>query len=603
MSRIQAIPVVPFALGSRVAIICVGALAAAGFPTYDTSGHDVFRPSRKVADARPVDNLVLIAVNHLAHWDGQYFSHLAAGAYDELQFYAFFPGLPTAIRCTRALLAPLVAIQLLGDRPAYLLAGVLVSLATFVAAAWMLQRLTLQVTGNMRLANLSALLFCVGPLGVFSVAVYSESLFSALSFTGMSACESALARARTGEVRKAYLCLALATCAFTSAAATRSNGLLLGGYIIYYAMQVWGLVHAGWWEVPQADGSAVTADQAQASQSSFSKAALASFAARAFSWVVQLRVTAVSTFIVLLPSILFQYHAYFSFCGHPVDSGSHRWIHRILTAVTTATGSRLPPYEGPDEAWLAHTEAQPWCDTYHHALTGKSSGSWGDWVHAVTALPQPYAFVQAKHWGVRPFAYYQLKHAPQFLLAAPMLALAVSCVWAFFTRYRAHQALSDVVHPLRSLLAPCLRPRSSQKPASTRPNDATGADDGSALAALRALRSPPVAMSLLPHVLHLSALSVVALVAMNVQVATRVLGSACPVLYWHAAQLWLQAEEREEAAAGKKDDDRGSSRTQPRAAGTAKQNLRADFRPAYLTWGVSYSLVGAALFSLFLPWT
>lgn len=55
-----------------------------------------------------------------------------------------------------------------------LLAGGLVSFVSFIAAAVLLQRLTLSMFKHERLAYVSALLFCVGPGGVFMSATYTE---------------------------------------------------------------------------------------------------------------------------------------------------------------------------------------------------------------------------------------------------------------------------------------------------------------------------------------------------------------------------------------------------------------------------------------------
>jgi phosphatidylinositol glycan class V len=48
------------------------------------------------------------------------------------------------------------------------------NLASFVAAAVLLERLSLMVLRDRRLARAAAMWFCVGPAGVFMSAIYTE---------------------------------------------------------------------------------------------------------------------------------------------------------------------------------------------------------------------------------------------------------------------------------------------------------------------------------------------------------------------------------------------------------------------------------------------
>jgi GPI mannosyltransferase 2 len=161
------------ALASRACLIAWAALTAAALPPYDTSG-TLLQPAR-ASDARPLDAAVLALCGHLGNWDGAYFTHLAAGGYTVEQFHAFYPGLPGVLRGVRAtLLAPLVRGGLLSPAPAVLLAGVLTSTASFVAAAVLLEALSAAVLRDARRARLAGLLWCLTPAGVFTVAVYTE---------------------------------------------------------------------------------------------------------------------------------------------------------------------------------------------------------------------------------------------------------------------------------------------------------------------------------------------------------------------------------------------------------------------------------------------
>ena len=103
------------------------------------------------------------------------------------------------------------------------------------------------------------------------------------------------------------------------------------------------------------------------------------------------------------------------------------------------------------------------------------------WCHS--PLPLAYPFVQQHYWNVGLFRYFTLQQVPNFLLAAPVLVLVALAVRAYW-------------------------PRNSQQ------------------------WSSPVA----PHVLLAATLATLAFTAMHVQIATRVLCSSTPLLYWCAAQ-------------------------------------------------------------------
>jgi hypothetical protein len=113
-------------------------------------------------------------LDRLAGWDTWHFTRIAERGYlppglpccDQ----AFFPGYPALIR----LLMPVTAGSALA-------AGVIVSLVAGLAAAVLLRRLALELSGNERVARTAVLFLALAPFGVFLSAVYSEALFLALS--------------------------------------------------------------------------------------------------------------------------------------------------------------------------------------------------------------------------------------------------------------------------------------------------------------------------------------------------------------------------------------------------------------------------------------
>lgn len=446
--------------------------------------------------------------------------------------------------------------------------------------------------------------------------------------------------------------------------------MLLGGFVAYYSARCWAAGHEGWSAVEAEDAATTTTKQPQGGTGGWRRSAAWRVAKHLLSWLVTLRATAVMLALVAAPHVLFSYYAYFSYCG-TAPTAFHGYVHKALRGVAAVLRFTPPPLEGADPSWVAaHGGARPWCAAYNDAVAAAaaSTGDVGIVTHLLrrarylVTLPDVYGFVQATHWGVGPLRYYQAKHAPQFLLAAPVLALAASAVRATCRRPQALWAGTASV--ARALLLPCVR-AARQRSQPRQPGGSTGDSDGAAASATtkggsdeRQLHSPsgeqglrrrtrravddtedaavwrqapspspspraggaaskaggssitggtgghplPAADTslLLPHAVHLALLAAVAVGVMNVQVATRLLCAGCPLLYWHAAGLWAAAEDAAAAAARKKggvdgDDDARIARRPNRQ--------RLDFRHAYAAWGVGYSLVGGALFALFLPWT
>ena len=131
-----------------------------------------------------------------AYWDSVWFLEIAREGYERAEDAAFFPLYPLLLKATGASVA----------------GGVLVSLACFAGALWLLHRLVALDFGD-DVAGLTVLLVAIFPAAVFFSAVYSESLF-------LLASVAALYGARTGGWALAGVAGGLAT-------ATRSAGLVL----------------------------------------------------------------------------------------------------------------------------------------------------------------------------------------------------------------------------------------------------------------------------------------------------------------------------------------------------------------------------------------
>ena len=131
-----------------------------------------------------------------AYWDSVWFLDIARDGYERAEDAAFFPLYPLLLKATGASVA----------------GGVLLSLACFAGALWLLHRLVALDFGA-RVAGLTVVLVAVFPGAVFFSAVYSEALFLLLSVAAVYAAR-----------RDSW---ALAAAAGALATATRSAGLVL----------------------------------------------------------------------------------------------------------------------------------------------------------------------------------------------------------------------------------------------------------------------------------------------------------------------------------------------------------------------------------------
>ncbi|XP_010277192.1 PREDICTED: GPI mannosyltransferase 2 [Nelumbo nucifera] len=255
-------------------------------------------------------------------------------------------------------------------------------------------------------------------------------------------------------------------------------------------------------------------------------------------------VGAVRSLCVFAPFIAFQVYGYFNIChGHLPD------------------------------------EMEPWCKK---------------------RLPLLYDYIQSHYWGVGFLRYFQLKQLPNFLLASPILSLALHSI-LHYTKLR-----PDIVFSL-GFRAPyeekhaaavlyCLKTGQRQKEAQISNNisskflledhtirrrkqkskeetrDSFGNLIPSGNGAYVTVKTGCTSILVLPFILHLGFMAATAFFVMHVQVATRFL-SANPPLYWFASQLMV-------------------------SPGISK-------RWGYLIWAYSaaYILLGSLLFSNFYPFT
>ena len=263
------------------------------------------------------------------NWDSEYYIYIAQNGYTFLQSMAFFPLYPLLIWLVgRIFLFPLSFIIV--DRSLFLVAGTLVNMCVFPLSTVALYQLTLFISGSKRFSIITILLFCVNPASVFMSAVYTETLYAFCTFTGLYFFTKHC-------VWKASMCFSLAT-------ATRSNGIVLAGYIVYYHL-----------------------DRLYRSANILK---VTCFLTTVHNCILQCAV-------VTLPFFIFQWYSYWKFCQVPASTGE---------------------------------EVYEWCH----------------WT-----LPLSYSYIQEHYWNVGFLRYFELKQAPNFFLALPVVCLCVCTVYSY----------------------------------------------------------------------------------------------------------------------------------------------------------------------------
>lgn len=313
-------------------------------------------------------------LGHFVRWDGVYFAAIARDGYTYEHIGAFFPLYPLLVRVLARGVARL-ACGTLQRASCIVLAGALLSNACFVLAALVLRALGRAVLGRRgagaAVADRAALLFCASPASIFFSALYTESLFALLSLLGLWALAA----------RPWPRALAPAALALAAATATRSNGAVSCGFVLYAAAAtVVPLDRVLCGTLPLRTALATLFRDRTATASTLRRAFCAGLAA----------VPACAA--VLAPVVAVQVHA------------AHVWCAPAVRAAANPLSA--------------------WCDA----------------PRVLGAVPNYYGHVQAAYWGQGFLHYWRAEQLPNFALYAPMLALVAHGTAAFFVPSRTHKA-------------------------------------------------------------------------------------------------------------------------------------------------------------------
>lgn len=178
---------------------------------------DVFWHGRRTP--QPYNYIVELTLGGFTRWDSEYFLHIAEHGYQYEQCLAFFPFYPTTVFVMHKLLL-YTLLPFLSSKDVILISAVIINLVAFVLAGLMLYKLTNEMFHRPSLSHMTIILYCINPAGIFMTTVYSESSFILLVITGLFS------------LHRHYNWVAMVM--FMLAGLTRSNGILLTGYLLWY---------------------------------------------------------------------------------------------------------------------------------------------------------------------------------------------------------------------------------------------------------------------------------------------------------------------------------------------------------------------------------
>lgn len=345
------------------------------------------------------------SIEGLTRWDGQYFLEISMNGYVSEQHLAFLPFFPVSISFLRQKVFERTALSLkslfsttnfdLEDSPVlshdienYIksaFVGVLLNNFIFFPVACLsLFGLTKLVKGrNDKYAKDVVWWFCFNPASIFFSACYSESLFTALTFTAIFIIEyrSENYISNHEDTREdsgiqplsqlnRLLFIYLPSLAFLAlSSATRSNGIVTVGFLGYQFLLKYALIY-------------------QLNYSRWSPL-ICSFLVLECSQ--DILVLVISSVIAASGYITFQIYSYIKFCINENSKVKGRLFLR------------------PE-----------WCSD---------------------TIPHHYGYIQAKYWNVGLFQYYQIKQLPNFLLALPISFLVMTESYR-----RSRNRLSSLAH-------------------------------------------------------------------------------------------------------------------------------------------------------------
>ncbi|XP_076646957.1 phosphatidylinositol glycan anchor biosynthesis class V [Halictus rubicundus] len=188
-----------------------------------------------------------------------------------------------------------------------------------------------------------------------------------------------------------------------------------------------------------------------------------------------------------------------------------------------------------------------------------------EWCHAM--LPVAYSYVQNKYWNVGFLKYYAVKQIPNFILAVPILYIMITCIKEYIVEHSKYFCTLGFIERI---------------------NDT---------AEVVKVKKYPAEM--LVFIVHGLFMTIFCIFFVHIQVSTRLLCSASPLIYWYCASTI--------SCTPHYNDERGYESIENIYSKwkvflfTQKKYILKD--KLILAYFLGYAIIGCFMFSNFLPWT
>lgn len=284
--------------------------------------------------------------------------------------------------------------------------------------------------------------------------------------------------------------------------------------------------------------------------------------------------------VSITPFVMFQGYGYYKFCIVPEHN-----LPDFLVSYAETNDLRLP-----GTASLKHLvdHKDHWCNN---------------------SVPLAYSYIQDRYWNVGFLRYYHWKQIPNFLLAMPIVWIILTHAYRFVKQHP-HLCYTFGLWEDEFYTDPKVTEKFKFQMKQNKMKFAPG---------------------MFVYVVHVVFLTVFCTLCIHVQVTTRIITSASPILYWFTAYhfikipVFVEKEEEEEIVGGRK-SVRFASRlcrisTNKQANALEEgvdslENLQSRWKVFILTdpapsreakliqyYYLLYIILGSALFSNFFPWT
>lgn len=188
-----------------------------------------------------------------------------------------------------------------------------------------------------------------------------------------------------------------------------------------------------------------------------------------------------------------------------------------------------------------------------------------EWCHAT--LPVAYSYIQNKYWNVGFLKYYAVKQIPNFILALPVLYIMITCIKEYIVEHSKYFCTLEFIERI----------------------------DGTA----KVVKVKKYPAEMLVFVVHGLFMTIFCIFFVHIQVSTRLLCSASPLIYWYCTLTMSYTpccnDER-----GYESIENMCSKWKVFLFTQRKYILKDKLILAYF---LGYAIVGCFMFSNFLPWT